>query len=119
MHIDNYFCSIYEASKKFYGSEWIQNSGLPNCLDAKDYIDYLSALESMESDINKVKSCNRVVLPQSAFWINESGISLNRNKDIVNKMIKEQLMNNGAPIIYIFAHIFDKKIQQIWHKNIL
>ena len=51
----NYFCSIYEASKKFYGSEWIQNSGLPNCLDAKDYIDYLSALENMESDINKVK----------------------------------------------------------------
>jgi hypothetical protein len=28
---------------------------LPNCLDAKDYIDYLSALETMERDINKIK----------------------------------------------------------------
>lgn len=72
-----------------------------------------------EYNINNVKNCNRVVLPQSAFRINEPGISFNRNKDIVNKMIKEKLMNNGAPIIYIFSHIFDKKIQQIWHKNIL
>ena len=54
-----------------------------------------------EYDINKVKNCNRVVLPQSAFWINESGVSLNRNKEIVNKMIKEQLMNNGAVTIAI------------------
>ena len=54
-----------------------------------------------EYDINKVKNCNRVVLPQSAFWINESEISLNRNKEIVNKMIKEQLMNNGAVTIAI------------------
>ena len=54
-----------------------------------------------EYDINKVKNTNKVVLPQSAFWINENGISLNRNKEIVNKMIKEQLMNNGAVSIGI------------------
>ena len=54
-----------------------------------------------EYDINKVKNTNKVVLPQGAFWINESGIALNRNKDTVNKMIKEQLMNNGAVSISI------------------
>ena len=54
-----------------------------------------------EYDINNVKNCNKVVLPQSAFWIHKSGISLNRNKEIVNKMIKEQLMSNGAATITI------------------
>ena len=57
--------------------------------------------EENEYDINKAKNSNKVVLPQSAFWINENGISLNRNKEIVNKMIKEQLMNNGAVSISI------------------
>ena len=57
--------------------------------------------EKNEYDINKVKNCNKVVLPQSAFWINGNEISLNRTKEIINKMIKEQLMNNGAVSIAI------------------
>ena len=49
-----------------------------------------------EYNINDVKNCTSLVLPQSAFLIDETEIRLNRNKEIINKMIKEQLLNNGA-----------------------
>ena len=49
-----------------------------------------------EYNIEDVKKCKSVVLAQSAFLIDEVEISLNRNKKTISKMIKEQLMNNGA-----------------------
>ena len=52
--------------------------------------------EEANYNINDVKKSTKVVLPQSAFLIDETEIALNRNKKIINKMIKEQLMNNGA-----------------------
>ena len=56
----DYFCNIYEASKKFYENVkkegWIaEQLQLPNCLNAQDYIDFLSTLRTMEDDISKVK----------------------------------------------------------------
>ncbi len=57
--------------------------------------------DKIEYDIKDVKKCEKVVLPQSAFFIKENEIELNRNKEIINKMIKEQLMNNGAVSISI------------------
>ena len=57
--------------------------------------------EEANYNMNALKKCTRLVLPQSAFLIDENEISLYRSKEIIKKMIKEQLTNNGAVTITI------------------
>lgn len=66
------FDNLYEASQKFYNSEFVKSTWLPNCLHPRQYFDYVIKMDNMNQHIKQIRQSSASQMDELA-WKRDSG----------------------------------------------